>query len=121
MNSSQPFNKHTDDFITIQDFLSLCLNHLSWLVLSFTVIMSMALYYLFSTPDLFTSQAAIMIKVETTGNMSVQKTEGREFNNMALVQNPVSISNIQRQFTSLFLLSDVVRRMNLYNDSSEIT
>ena len=121
MNSSQPFNKHTDDFITIQDFLSLCLSHLSWFVLSFTVIMSMALYYLFSTPDLFTSQAAIMIKEETTGNMSVQKTEGREFNNMALVQNPVSISNIQRQFTSLFLLSDVVRRMNLYNDSSEIT
>ena len=121
MNSSQPFNKHTDDFITIQDFLSLCLSHLSWFVLSFAVIMSMALYYLFSTPDLFTSQAAIMIKEETTGNMSVQKTEGREFNNMALVQNPVSISNIQRQFTSLFLLSDVVRRMNLYNDSSEIT
>ena len=120
MNSSQPFNKHTDDFITIQDFLSLCLSHLSWFVLSFTVIMSMALYYLFSTPDLFTSQAAIMIKEETTGNMSVQKTDGREFNNMALVQNPVSIANIQRQFNSLYLLSKVVRDLRLYNDTSEI-
>lgn len=120
MSNNPPFNKHTDDFITVQEFWTLCLSHLSWFVLSFAVIMSLALYYLFSTPDLFTSQAAIMVKEETTGNMTVQKTDGREFNNMALVQNPVSIANIQRQFNSLYLLSKVVRDLRLYNDTSEI-
>ena len=120
MSNNPPFNKHTDDFITVQEFWTLCLSHLSWFVISFAVIMSLALYYLFSTPDLFTSQAAIMVKEETTGNMAVQKTDGREFNNMALVQNPVSIANVQRQFNSLYLLSKVVRDLRLYNDTSEI-
>ena len=120
MSNTPSYNKHTDDLITLQEFWTLCLSHLSWFVISFTVIMSLALYYLFSTPDLFTSQAAIMVKEETTGNMTVQKTDGREFNNMALVQNPVSIANIQRQFNSLYLLSKVVRDLRLYNDTSEI-
>ena len=120
MSNTPSYNKHTDDLITLQEFWTLCLSHLSWFVISFTVIMSLALYYLFSTPDLFTSQAAIMVKEETTGNMTVQKTDGRGFNNMALVQNPVSIANIQRQFNSLYLLSKVVRDLRLYNDTSEI-
>ncbi|MDY3063035.1 MAG: hypothetical protein SOW56_03280, partial [Bacteroidaceae bacterium] len=110
-------NKSAEEFLSIQDFWQICLGHISWFVISLIVTFSAAIYYLSSTPDMFTREAAVLVKQETTSPMVAQKSGGEDFNNMALVQQPTSVPNVQRQYTSLTLLTNVVRRLNLASDS----
>lgn len=112
-----PTNRQTEEFLTIQEFWQLCRSHLDWFLVSLTLTLSMAAYYLVSTPDMYTCEAAVLVKMETTGTMVAQKQNGSEFNNMALVQQPTSVPNVLRQYTSLAFLSDVANRLNPASDS----
>ena len=93
-----PTNRQTEEFLTIQEFWQLCRSHLDWFLVSLTLTLSMAAYYLVSTPDMYTCEAAVLVKMETTGTMVAQKQNGSDFNNMALVQQPTSVPNVLRQF-----------------------
>ena len=114
---NNPINRQTEEFLTIQEFWQLCRSHLDWFLVSLALTLSMAAYYLVSTPDMYTCEAAVLVKMETTGTMVAQKQNGSEFNNMALVQQPTNVPNVLRQYTSLAFLSDVANRLNPASDS----
>ena len=120
MNESQHnafLNRQSEEFLTIQEFAQICLNHLSWFCFSLGFTLTFAIYYLNSSPDMYTREAAVLLKSETMGAVVAQKTNNTDFNNMALVQQPVSVPNVLRQYTSLTLLTDVAKRLGAGEDS----
>lgn len=123
MNAPQQskYTGQSEEFLTIQEFAQICLNHLTWFLVSLGLALTIATYYLSTSPDMYTREAAVLIKSETMGTMVAQKTGNTDFNNMALVQEPVSVPNVMRQYTSLTLLTDVVRRLGLAEDTTGAT
>ena len=120
MSNSQLVNRPVEEFLTLQEFWALCLSHLHWFVLSLVVMLFGASYYLVKTPNTYVRNASVMVREETTGAKVAQSASGSEFNNMAFIQQPTNVSNVVRQYTSLALLSDVVRRLDPTIDSSSV-
>ena len=120
MSNPQLVNRSAEEFLTLQEFWALCLSHLHWFALSLIVALFGAVYYLKKTPNTYIRDASVMVREETTGTKVAQSASGSEFNNMALIQQPTNVSNVVRQYTSLALLSDVVRRLDPTVDSSKV-
>ena len=115
-----PINRQAEEFLTIQEFWQLCRAHIWWFVLSLAATLTLATYHLISTPDMYTCEAAVLVKMETTGTMVAQKSNGSDFNNMALVQQPTNVPNVVRHYTSLSLLSDVATHLQFASDTGEV-
>lgn len=120
MSNPQLVNRSAEEFLTLQEFWALCLSHLHWFALSLIVALFGAVYYLKKTPNTYIRNASVLVREETTGTKVAQSASGSEFNNMALIQQPTNVSNVVRQYTSLALLSDVVRRLDPTVDESDL-
>ena len=120
MNSTNTaINKQIEEFLSLQDFWILCRTHVKWFALSLTCSLLIAIYYLSTTPDIYTREAAVMVKMETTRGTVVQSAGGNDFNNMALVQQQTNVSNVLRQYKSLLLLTHVACRLDTIKDKDE--
>ena len=108
-----------ENFMSIQDFWILCRSHYRWFVASVAVALMIAVYYLSTTADVYTREAAVMVKMETTRGTVTQSASGNDFNNMALVQQQTNVPNVLRQYKSLALLTDVVCRLDSLKDKDE--
>lgn len=108
-----------ENFMSIQDFWILCRSHYRWFVASVAVALMIAVYYLSTTADVYTREAAVMVKMETTRGTVTQTASGNDFNNMALVQQQTNVPNVLRQYKSLALLTDVVYRLDSLKDKDE--
>lgn len=108
-----------ENFMSIQDFWILCRSHYRWFVASVAVALMIAVYYLSTTADVYTREAAVMVKMETTRGTVTQSASGNDFNNMALVQQQTNVPNVLRQYKSLALLTDVVCRLDSLKDEDE--
>ena len=108
-----------ENFMSIQDFWILCRSHYIWFVASVAVALMIAVYYLSTTADVYTREAAVMVKMETTRGTVTQTASGNDFNNMALVQQQTNVPNVLRQYKSLALLTDVVCRLDSLKDKDE--
>ena len=107
MNSNTSFNKQIEEFLSLQDFWILCRSHSSWFGLSLAMFLLVAIYYLSITPDVYTCEASVLVKEETTQGTVAQSSNGNNFNNMALIQQQTNVPNVLRQYKSLALLTDV--------------
>ncbi len=107
---------HIEDFMSIQDFWIICRAHYRWFAASVAVALLIASYYLSTTSDVYTREAAVMVKLETTRGTVAQSASGNDFNNMALVQQQTNVPNVLRQYKSLALLTDVVCRLDSITD-----
>lgn len=85
MNSNTSFNKQIEEFLSLQDFWILCRSHSSWFGLSLAMFLLVAIYYLSITPDVYTCEASVLVKEETTQGTVAQSSNGNNFNNMALI------------------------------------
>ena len=108
-----------ENFMSIQDFWILCRSHYRWFVASVAVALMIAVYYLSTTADVYTREAAVMVKMETTRGTVTQSASGNDFNNMALVQQQTNVPNVLRQYKSLALLTDVACRLDSLKDKDE--
>ena len=108
-----------ENFMSIQDFWILCRSHYRWFVASVAVALMIAVYYLSTTADVYTREAAVMVNMETTRGTVTQSASGNDFNNMALVQQQTNVPNVLRQYKSLALLTDVVCRLDSLMDKDE--
>ena len=108
-----------ENFMSIQDFWILCRSHYRWFVASVAVALMIAVYYLSTTADVYTREAAVMVKMETTRGTVTQSASGNDFNNMELVQQQTNVPNVLRQYKSLALLTDVVCRLDSLKDKDE--
>lgn len=119
MNSNTSFNKQIEEFLSLQDFWILCRSHSSWFGLSLAMFLLVAIYYLSITPDVYTCEASVLVKEETTQGTVTQSSNGNNFNNMALIQQPTNVPNVLRQYQSLALLTDVAYRLDTIRTKSE--
>lgn len=109
-----------EDFMSIQDFWVLCRSHYRWFAASVTVALLIASYYLSTTSDVYTREAAVMVKMETSRGTVAQSANGNDFNNMAFVQQQTNVPNVLRQYKSLALLTDVVCRLDSLTEKDDI-
>ena len=105
-----------EDFMSIQDFWIICRAHYRWFAASVAVALLTASYYLSTTSDVYTREAAVMVKLETSRGTVAQSASGNDFNNMALVQQQTNVPNVLRQYKSLALLTDVACRLDSITD-----
>lgn len=67
--------KQTDDFLTIKELIALCMNSWKWFVLSLTISLSVAAFYLLSTPATFTRTMSVQVKDGKNGSDANQQLE----------------------------------------------
>lgn len=110
--------KKSRSIITISDLWNLCAARWRWFVASVFVCMLFAVYYLLKTPYLYTRTAAIMVLEETSGN-NASSNSGSVFNDIGFVNQKSNVYNVVRHITSLDIMMEVVRRLNLPDVETE--
>lgn len=100
-----------DDFLRLQDLWALFLPKWYWFVLSVCVALGVAVFYLLSTPPLYTRTASILIKDD--GKNSGGSNLSTEFQDLGLFQSNTNINNELLTLKSPTLMTEVVRRLRL--------
>lgn len=105
-------SKNSDSFITIVDLWRMCAARWRWFVASLLVCLLFAERYLIVTPKQYTRYASIMLREESLGN-NVTEKNGNEFNEIGFVKQKNNVTNVVRHITSLDVLVEVVKRLQL--------
>ena len=103
--------KQTDDFIRIQDLFYLCVNKWYWFVISLAVTIGMAVFYLLTTPPVYTRSASLLIKEDSKGN-SLSDAAG-VMGDFDLFQSSTNVNNEMQSLQSPSVMLDVVKRLHL--------
>lgn len=112
MNITPVERKQTEDFITLSDLWHLCVGHWNWFAISLLLCLGLASCYLMVSPNIYTRQAAVLVKQETQGkNISSKSSDNNDFGDLGLVTQNTNVNNVQRQFTSLAVLVEVANRV----------
>ena len=111
MNAKDTRRSGTEDFVTLTDLWRICKANRRWFVLSLCLCLGIAFYYLFTTPPLYMREAAVLVKQEQMGKSAVKTPSEEDFNNIGLVQQSTNVANVQRELTSLRVLTEVCRRL----------
>lgn len=112
-------NKNIESFITIVDLWRMCVARWRWFAVSILICMLFAERYLIVTPKQYTRYASIMLREESLGN-NVTEKNGNEFNEIGFVKQKNNVTNVVRHITSLDVLIEVVKRLQLPIEDSEI-
>ena len=104
-------NKTSESFLTIADLWHLCVAHWRWFVASVLLCLSLAIYYLLTTPYLYTHHASILVREESMGNNATEKN-GDEFNKIGFVKQKTNVTDVVRHIISLDILMEVVNRLH---------
>lgn len=118
-NQNLPRRNQSENFMTITDLWRLCLTNWRWFVISLMVCVGAALYYLATTPKMYTREAAVLVREETKGNNSTTKN-GDEFNDLGIVKQTANLNNVVRHMTSLDVLMEVAARFKTVFTQKEI-
>ena len=103
--------KQTDDFLRLQDLLYLCLNKWYWFVISLAVAVGIAVFYLLTTPPVYTRSATLLIKEDAQGN-SMGDASG-VMADFDLFRTNTNVNNEIQSLQSPSVMYDVVRRLRL--------
>lgn len=99
-----------DEFIRIQDLFYLCLRKWYWFILSLAVCLSVAVWYLLTTPPVYTRTASMLIKDDSKG----KSASGMEdFADFGMFTANTNINNEMVMLKSPDLMREVVSRLNL--------
>lgn len=104
-------DKPAEDFLRIQDLYYLCLNKWYWFVCSLAITLSVAIFYLLTTPPTYTRTAELLIKEDAKGN-SISGGMEQTFADMVFKTN-TNVNNEIISIKSPDNLYEVVRRLNL--------
>lgn len=106
--------QNQQDFIRIQDLFYLCLNKWHWFVLSLAVCLSAAVWYLLTTPPVYTRSASILIKDDSKGKSTSGAME--DFADFGMFATSTNVNNEMGTLQSPDLMREVVSRLNLNMD-----
>lgn len=102
------------DFIRIQDLFYLCLGKWHWFILSLTVCLGAAVWYLLTTPPIYTRTASILIKDDSKGKSTSGTME--DFADFGMFATSTNVNNEMGTLQSPDLMREVVSRLNLNMD-----
>ena len=111
MNAPNNRQSSAEDFMTLTDLWRICIAHRRWFVFSLCLCLGIAVCYLIVTPPLYTRKATVLVKQEQMGKSAVKITSDEEFNSIVLMQQSTNVANVQRELTSLRVLTEVCRRL----------
>lgn len=113
MNIAPIQRKQTEDFVSLSDLWHMCVAHWAWFALSLLLCLGLASCYLMLSPNIYTRQAAVLVKQETQGKNISSKgnNANNDFGDLGLVTQNTNVNNVQRQFTSLAVLEEVAQRV----------
>ena len=111
MNAPNNRQSSAEDFMTLTDLWRICIAHRRWFVFSLCLCLGIAVCYLIVTPPLYTRKATVLVKQEQMGKSAVKITSDEEFNSIGLMQQSTNVANVQRELTSLRVLTEVCRRL----------
>ncbi len=102
----------SDSTLNLQDILQQCISHWWWFVVSLVVVMGVALYYLWSTPPVYTRSASIMLKEDGKGQSGMGGV-GTTFSDMGLFSVNTNVNNEIFSMQSPAVMTAVVKRLHL--------
>lgn len=105
-------NIQNDDFLNIQELLSLCLAKWKWFALSLILAVCCAVFYVLRTPPVYTRSASILIKEEGKGSGSLAG-EFASFADMGVFSSGTNVYNELITIQSPALMWEVVKRLRL--------
>ena len=105
-------NIQNDDFLNIQELLSLCLAKWRWFALSLILAVCCAVFYVLRTPPVYTRSASILIKEEGKGSGSLAG-EFASFADMGVFSSGTNVYNELITIQSPALMWEVVKRLRL--------
>lgn len=111
-------NSNNDNFVSIADLWRLCIARWRWYVISLLLCLVAAVYRISHATLTYTSNATIMVIQEKEGK-SAQNKATEEFRSMSLVNQDVNVNNLTKQFSSLDVLMEVVRRIDSTADEEK--
>ncbi len=103
--------KQTDDFISIQDLLYLCLSKWYWFAISLAITLAIAVLYIKMTPPTYVRTASILIKEDTKGGSLSGDVSG--LSDIGLFQTNTNVNNEILSLKSPAIMLDVVKRLHL--------
>ena len=109
-NNYNVARKSSDDFITIPDLWRLCIARWNWFLISLVLCTACAAYYLMCATNMYSREMSVLVKQEAQGKNTSQQSDNSNFNDIGLVAQIVNVPNVQRQFSSLGILTEVARR-----------
>lgn len=104
-------SKQADDFLRIQDLFYLCLGKWYWFVISLVITLGVAVFYLLTTPPVYTRSASLLIKEDSKGN-SVSDAAG-VLGDIDIFQTSTNVNNEIQSLQSPSVMLDVVKRLHL--------
>ena len=102
----------SDTAFNLQDVLQQCISHWWWFVISLVVVMGVVLYYLWSTPPVYTRSASIMLKEDGKGQSGMGGV-GSTFSDMGLFSVNTNVNNEIFSMQSPAVMTAVVKRLHL--------
>ena len=112
-------DKKAEGFVSITDLWNLCAAKWRWYVVLVGIFLTIAIYYLLTTPYLYTREAAILVREENLGKNTTE-SNSNEFSEIGFVNQKENVCNVVRHITSLDILMEVVRRLELTDKENEI-
>ena len=102
----------SDSALNVQDVLQQCVTHWWWFLVSLVVVMGIAMYYLWSTPPVYTRTASILLKEDGKGQSGMSGV-GSSFSDMGLFSVNTNVNNEIFSMHSPAVMLDVVKRLHL--------
>ena len=102
----------SDTALNLQDVLQQCISRWWWFVISLVVVMGVVLYYLWSTPPVYTRSASIMLKEDGKGQSGMGGV-GSTFSDMGLFSVNTNVNNEIFSMQSPAVMTAVVKRLHL--------
>lgn len=102
-------SKNSNNYLTIGDFLRLCLRRWKWFVISLAVCLIAAGIHLQRTTRTYTSHATILVKEESAGNNA--SSVGEDFSDLGLITSKNNVTDVARHISSLDVLMEAARRL----------
>ena len=111
MSATSNNPKQTDDFISVQDLLYLCLSKWYWFAISLAITLVIAVLYIKMTPPTYVRTASILIKEDTKGSSLSGDVSG--LSDIGLFQTNTNVNNEILSLKSPTIMLDVVKRLHL--------
>ena len=112
-NNQKPVSaSQSDTALNLQDVLQQCISRWWWFVISLVVVMGVVLYYLWSTPPVYTRSASIMLKEDGKGQSGMGGV-GSTFSDMGLFSVNTNVNNEIFSMQSPAVMTAVVKRLHL--------
>ncbi len=101
-----------NETMRLQDLIGLCISRWKWFVLSVFCTISIAVFYIFSTPTVYQRSAAILIKEDAKGSSSFS-SELNSFADIGLFNVNTNVNNELTSIKSPAIILEVVKRLHL--------